>query len=181
LGTATAASAASVASPGIVEHYDGQTFTLTPDNWNGATDCAFVTPTDAYCFNNDAAFESFTGVPRNADGQAAQGTPLGGASPDTSGTCNGWAKIWNGTNFTDTGLAFEDYGSAQYLGDYTQVPFKVVSWFTDGQRGYSAMTNCYGETLNSGGVDVLVLHTNAQADSMGPVSSYYIELFSGTD
>jgi len=175
--TQTVASASGV---GIVEHYDGQTYTLTPGNWNGATECAFVSPTDAYCFSNDSAFEAFTGEPRNAEGQAVQASAVASATPAASGTCNGWAKIWNGPNFTDTGLAFENYGYIQALQDYVNVPFEVESWFTDGQRGYSAMTNCYGRLYNAEEQYFVGLSTNAQANSMGPAASYYIELFSGT-
>ena len=190
MAAATMAAAAALAMPsgaasaatsaGIIEHYAGQTYALTPGNWNGATECAFVSATVAYCFNNDAAFETFTSEPRNADGQAVQSSAsAGSASPDTSGTCNGWAKIWDGANWTDTGLAFEDYGYLQNLANYVNTPFEVRSWFTDGQRGYSAMTNCYGLTENQSQIFVLGLSTDAEATSMGPDGSYFIELYSG--
>ena len=158
----------------VTEHFNGQTFTLTPGDWHGAKDCAIVTPTDAYCFSSDAAFDEFTSVSRAPNGSAM--TPAVSVRPD-SGVCNGWAKIWNGANWTGTGLAFEDYGYQQYLGDYTTVPFNVVSWFTDGQRGYSKMTDCYGIANDPGSI---TLHTNAESTNDGSHEVSYIWLFYGT-
>lgn len=174
LATAQPAASRSATTPiTVTEHFNGQTFTLTPSDWHGATDCAIVTPSQAYCFNSDAQFAAFTRTPRAADGSASSAA----AAPASTGVCNGWAKIWNGANWTGRGLAFEDYGYQQYLGDYVTVPFNVVSWFTDGQRGYSAMTNCWGEANDPGGI---TLHTNAESTNDGTHEVSYIELFSGT-
>lgn len=160
----------------VTEHFNGKTFTLTPRNWHGAKDCAIVTPTDAYCFSSNAAFNSFTSVSRAPDGSAiaSSATPT---SPATTGVCNGWAKIWNGINWTGTGLAFEDYGYQQNLADYySPMPFPVESWFTDGQRGYAKMTNCFGIADNPG---TITLHTNAEATNDGVHNAHYIELYYG--
>jgi hypothetical protein len=175
---AYSASAAPPTGTGITEHYQGKTFALSPGNWHGAKDCAIVSPTQAYCFNTDADFASFTSTERAADGSAIATTSKAiVASPDTTGVCNGWAKIWNGANFTNTGLAFEDYGTQQYLGDYVSVPFNVVSWFTDGKRSYKAMTNCWGFANDPGNITI---HTNADATNDGGHEVSYILLLSGT-
>jgi hypothetical protein len=57
------------------------------------------------------------------------------------------------------------------------VPFNVVSWFTDGQRGYAKMTNCYGVANDPGDI---TLHTNAESTNDGSHEVSYIELFLGT-
>ncbi|HEY0225753.1 MAG TPA: hypothetical protein VGC05_05005 [Mycobacterium sp.] len=172
-----------LANASVVEHFGGQTFTLTPTNWHGATDCAIVSPTKAYCFDSNAAFNTFTDVPRDTNGAAvvSQGAsptaPISTtATPDATGTCDGWAKIWNGTNWTGRGLAFEDYGYQQYLGDYVTVPFEVMSWFTDGERGYAAMTDCWGVASSPGNI---TLHTNGKSVDDGGIAVGYIELYSG--
>lgn len=159
----------------VTEHFNGHTFTLTPGNWHGAKDCAIVARTQAYCFSSNEAFNQFTGTPRTADGSVA--TDAATASPLSTGVCNGWAKIWQGINWTGIGLAFEDYGYQQNLSDYTTVPFGVESWFTDGQRGYSHMTNCFGIAWSPGSI---TLHTNAESTNDGQHFASYIELYSGT-
>jgi hypothetical protein len=180
---ASAASKAgqSVAPPGrsgITEHYQGRTFPFNRDTWGGAKDCAVMDASNVYCFATEREFSDFTNS--HSTGTTAADTASSMALT-TTGTCNGWAKIWDGANYTNRGLAFHDYGFSQYLGDYAPVPFNVRSWFTNGQRGYTAMTNCWGWTLNQAQTSALVvLHTNAQALSITPAGSYYIELFSGT-
>jgi hypothetical protein len=98
------------------------------------------------------------------------------ADADASGTCNGYVKIWNGANWTGTGLAFEDYGAAQSLASYTSIPFKEVSWFSDGQRGYAAMTNCHSSATDPGSISMA---SNAEATNLGTSaqSVSYIQLF----
>jgi hypothetical protein len=161
----------------VIEHYNGKTYTLSPGNWHGATNCAIVTPTDAYCFDTDAEFASFTNSDP-ATGPMATSSVTSDATAAATGTCNGWAKIWNGTNFTNRGLAFHNYGNQQYLGDYVTVPFNVRSWFTDGQRGYEPMTNCYAYVNDP---QFIELHTNAHSLNTGGRQVSFIELFHGVD
>ena len=157
----------------VTEHYHGRTFALAPGNWRGAKDCAIVKQ-EAYCFDTDAEFEAFTSVKRAVNGAVVP------QSDPVPVKCNGWAKIWTGANYTNRGLAFQDRDILQYLGDYAPVPFYVKSWFTNGQRGYSKMTNCYGELYDSSGTQVGFLHTNAAATNLGtPWGAYTIFLWPG--
>jgi hypothetical protein len=79
VAVATVALAAGVAVPAVVaeasgspaapvllhvtEHYAGRTFSLMPGDWHGATECAIVAPTQAYCFDSNSAFAAFTSEP----------------------------------------------------------------------------------------------------------------------
>jgi hypothetical protein len=174
----TPANAARITNPSfhVTEHYDGKLLALAPGNWHGARDCAVVAQGDAYCFDTEAQFAAFTSVKRAADGSAVSAA----VSPSTTGNCNGWAKIWNGTKWTGTGLAFEEYGVLQHLSDYVTTPFNVKSWFTDGQRGYNSMTNCYGAIFNASG-KLGTLHTNAESTNDGSWPALSIQLYKGTD
>jgi hypothetical protein len=179
-----AASATAPKTVRVAEHFQGRTYTLTPGNWHGATQCAVVTPTVAYCFRSEAQFAAFTSTARSADGSAVTAghtSAMGTASPAATGACDGWAKIWNGANFTNRGLAFQDYGYNQNLSDYVTVPFYVVSYFTNGQREYAPMTNCYGNLWNSAGTSKFRLHTNASATNLGTSSfnAWHIQLYLG--
>lgn len=160
VGPVTATASPATSSAGVTEYYDGQVFTLTPTNWHGATDCAIVTPTVAYCFSSNQAFNEFTP-------SSVGYTPA--VTPDCNGTtdickCNGAAKIWDGADFTDTGLAFYDYGYQQDLSSYTTTPFNIVSWFTDGQRDYSPMTDCTADAYTPGN---LSMGSDAEATNLG--------------
>lgn len=59
--SAVAASASPTVS--VTEHYDGQTFALTPGNWHGASECAIVNTTNAYCFSTNAEFRGIYQYP----------------------------------------------------------------------------------------------------------------------
>jgi hypothetical protein len=159
----------------VVEHYHGKTFVLTPTNWHGAKDCAIVARTSAYCFDNADQMNAFTETPE------AYPALAGGLQPLVS--CSGYTKIWNGTNWTGTGLAFNDWGYWQNLNSYTTVPFKVISWFSDGQRSY-APNNCNGHLNNGnggGGGSTIALPECAHALNMGTAfNAYSIKLDSPT-
>jgi hypothetical protein len=165
----TTADAAS-SSTSVVEHFNGKTYILTPGNWHGAKDCAIVAPTQAYCFSTDAAFAAFT-APRPSSAKAT--------APATTGTCDGYTKIWNGANWTGTGLAFRDYGYAQNLDAYVATPFQVVSWFSDGQRSYAPDTTCNMRLwtgFNATG-NYHTLPANAHATNMPAYNTDSIELY----
>ena len=173
---AASQTAAPAATP-VVEYYAGHVYTLTPGNWHGATDCAIQSAHVAHCFDNNADFAAFTTAHSTS---TTPNTSTDAVQPAATGTCNGWLKIWDGANFTNRGLAFEDYGSLQYLSSYVNPPFNLRSWFTDGQRGYSRMTNCYGFAFDVNGNFSVQFSTNAQANSLGPAPIWSIQLYQGT-
>lgn len=178
-GTATAASS-SPRHEGqrhhVTEYYRGHVYSLTPTNWHGATNCAVVESYVAYCYDTKNELTAFTNSPLSSRQSAITGSP-----DSTTGTCNGWVKIWDGPNWTGRGLAFHNYdnsGNDQYLGDYAPVPFSLHSWFTDGQRSYAPMTNCYAYTGDYRNYNAEE-HTNAEARSTSPLPAYSITIFSG--
>jgi hypothetical protein len=169
-GPATPNATGSAVSP-IVEHYNGRVFTLTPTNWHGAKDCAVVTRTSVYCFDTAAQMNQFTA-------SAAAYPPPQAADVPPPSSCSGYTKIWNGPNWTNIGLAFHDWGYWQNLSSYTTVPFRVISWFSDGQRGYSK-NNCDANinTANNGGGSNKFLPKCAEAKNLGTSwPSYSIKL-----
>jgi hypothetical protein len=137
---------------------------LTPTNWHGAKDCAIPAPGIAYCFSSDAQFAAFTDsvAPAEAEGVALPASAF-------SGACSGYTKIWNGTGWTGTGLAFMDYGYAQDLDAYVSTPFEVISWFSNPQRDYTHANNCPMRLwTGSGGTgNYLTLPADADSTNMG--------------
>lgn len=173
----SSATAATSGTLKVTEYYQGQTYRLSPTNWHGAKACAIVTPTVAHCFDNAAQLDAFTATPA-ANPAAGTVEPDGSVVPDGF-NCSGYTKIWNGPNWTNIGLAFKDWGYAQNLNSYTQVPFQVISWFSDGQRSYSP-NNCPAwifEGANGTGSG-LYLPPDAHAKNLGsPWPTYSIELY----
>lgn len=169
LGTVTAHAEPAGSAPQqrpVTEYYDGATYTLTPGHWHGASACAVVTPTGAYCFDNATELDAFTSTPA-ANPSAGQRMPDGTFAP-YGYDCSGYTKIWNGVNWTNTGLAFKDWGYPQNLNSYVQTPFRVISWFSDDQRGYypnSCPANIF-QGYNGGGAGKY-LPANAEAKNLG--------------
>lgn len=164
----------------VTEYYNGGTYQLSPGHWHGASACAIVTPTVAYCFDNASELNTFTATPA-ANPLSGQRMPDGSYAPDVPDgyNCSGYTKIWNGVNWTNTGLAFKDWGYAQNLNSYTPVPFRVISWFSDGQRAYgpnSCPANIFQGSNGTGAARYLP--ANAEAKNMGTAwPSYSIELY----
>jgi hypothetical protein len=156
----------SAPAPAITEYYDGHTYALTPTNWHGAKDCAVVSPTVLACFDTAAEMGGYT------SGQTAKVEQSDALTSDPVATpfvsCSGWTKIWNGANWTGTGLAFHDWGYPQNLNSYTPTPFHLISWFSDGQRGYAA-NNCNGNAFagNNGTGNYIGLPKNAESKNRG--------------
>ncbi len=157
------------AAPAVTEYYNGGVYTLTPHNWHGAKDCAVIRRTLAHCFDSATQLNAFTARTEPATNTVH---PLGF-------NCSGWTKIWNGRNWTNRGLAFSDWGYPMNLDSYVTPPFEVISWFSDGQRGYSS-NNCWARIFKgrNGTGSFLYLPADGESVDLGtPYPTYSIELY----